>query len=157
MTLFLLGIFIPPLYSQESEFEKSTLLMNQVEDLNRQGRYAEAIPVAEQIVAINEKALGTDHPDIVGSLSWLAFLYQNDGDDKKAESIYRRAIAICETYKQTTGQDHPDMATLLKNLSWIYRKHGNHTEADNLYKKGLQTEFEILDRMSNLMEQRRPK
>lgn len=155
MTLLLLGIFIQPLYSQESEFDKLTLLINQVDELNRQGRYAEAIPIAEQIVAINEKALGTNHPDIVRSLGWRALLYHNAGDYKKAESVYKRAIAICETYKQTMGQDHPDMATLLKNLSWIYRKHGNHTKADNLYTKGLQAEFKILDKMSKLMEQRR--
>jgi len=155
MTLFLIGIFIPPLYPQESEFDKLTLLINQVDELNRQGRYAEAIPIAEQIVEIKEKSFGPDHPDIVTPLGWLAFLYQNAGDYKKAESVYKRAIAICETYKQTMGQDHPGMATLLKNLSWIYRKHGKDTKADTIYTKGLEIEFKILDRLAKLMEQRR--
>ena len=39
------------------------------------GRYAEAEPLYERALAIREKALGPDHPDVATSLNNLAVLY----------------------------------------------------------------------------------
>ena len=40
-----------------------------------QGRYAEAEPLYKRSLAIQEKALGPDHPDVGTSLNNLAGLY----------------------------------------------------------------------------------
>ncbi len=40
-----------------------------------QGRYAEAEPLHRRALAIREKALGPDHPDVAASLNNLASLY----------------------------------------------------------------------------------
>src|SRR5207253_6971521 len=50
-------------------------LNKKVIELYNAGRYAEAVPVAQQVLAIREKALGRDHPDVATSLNNLAVLY----------------------------------------------------------------------------------
>jgi hypothetical protein len=53
--------------------------MKQIEQLDRtvldlyhHGRYAEAIPVAEKLLAIRERVFGPDHPDVALTLNDLA-------------------------------------------------------------------------------------
>ena len=60
-------------------------------------------------LAIREKALGPDHPDVAQSLNNLAELYQAQGRYAEAEPLYKRALAIRE---KALGPDHPDVATV---------------------------------------------
>ena len=47
-----------------------------------------------QALALREKALGPDHPDVATSLNNLAGLYHAQGRYAKAEPLYQRALAI---------------------------------------------------------------
>ena len=67
-------------------------------------------------LAIREKALGPDHPDVAKSLNNLAVLYDNEGRYAEAEPLYKRALAIRE---KALGPDHPDVAISLNNLSLV--------------------------------------
>ena len=84
-----------------------------------QGDYAKAEPLYQRALAIREKALGPDHPDIATSLNNLAELYMRQGDYAKAEPLYQRALAIRE---KALGPDHPDIATSLNNLALLYER-----------------------------------
>ena len=88
---FLLLIVLPvlsaspeALYSQENELEKANVLNVKVEQLYKQGRYTEALPLAQQILEIREKVLGPEHPDTATSLDNFAVLYESLGDYPKA-------------------------------------------------------------------------
>jgi hypothetical protein len=43
--------------------------------LQRAGKYSEAIPLAQQVLAIREKQLGPDHPDVEKAINVLARAY----------------------------------------------------------------------------------
>ena len=58
-----------------------------------QGRYAEAEPLYKRALAIYEKALGPDHPDVANSLNNLAELYRPQGRYSDAIPIVERTIA----------------------------------------------------------------
>src|SRR6516164_9748661 len=60
--------------------------------LRQQGRYTEAEPLYQQALAIREKALGQDHPDVAASLNNLAVLYYSEGRYAEAEPLYKRAL-----------------------------------------------------------------
>jgi tetratricopeptide (TPR) repeat protein len=47
-------------------------------------------------LAIREKALGPDHPDVAISLNNLAGLYDKEGRYAEAEQFYKRALTIGE-------------------------------------------------------------
>ena len=64
--------------------------------LRNQGKYDEAEPLYQRALAIREKALGPDHPDVAESLNNLAELYSNQGKYAEAEPLYKRALAIDE-------------------------------------------------------------
>ena len=58
------------------------------------GDYARAEPLLQRALAIREKALGPDHPDVADSLDNLAVLYYVRGDYARAEPLYQRSLAI---------------------------------------------------------------
>jgi tetratricopeptide (TPR) repeat protein len=59
-----------------------------------QGQYAQAEPLYKRSLAIREKALGPDHPDVAVSLENLAALYRATKREKEAEKLEQRAATI---------------------------------------------------------------
>ncbi|TRV53305.1 MAG: tetratricopeptide repeat protein [Microcystis panniformis Mp_MB_F_20080800_S26D] len=109
-------------------------LTQQVIQLYQQGKYNEAIPLAEQALAIIKQQLGDNHPLTAQSLNNLALLYDSQGRYSEAEPLYKEALAI---WKQQLGDNHPDTATSLNNLAALYRVQGRYSEAEPLYKQAL--------------------
>ncbi|MCP5197002.1 MAG: tetratricopeptide repeat protein [Gammaproteobacteria bacterium] len=99
-----------------------------------QGRYAEAEPLYQRALAIRERALGPDHPDVAHSLHGLAVLYHQQGRYAEAEPLYQRALAIRE---RALGPDHPDVAHSLNNLAILYGNQGRTAEAEPLDQRAL--------------------
>ena len=91
-----------------------------------QGRYGEAEPLIKRSLAIREKVLGRDHPDVARSLNNLADLYERQARYDDAEPLYRRALAIREA---ALGPDHPDLVTSLNNLASLYQTEGRGADA----------------------------
>jgi tetratricopeptide (TPR) repeat protein len=114
--------------------EKWNELNQEMIKLNQQGKYAEAIKVAEKRLEIAERTFGPDHPNVATSLSNLAELYDSQGMYSEAEPLFKRALAIRE---QALGPDDPDVAASLANLAELYRAQGKYAEAEPLYKRAL--------------------
>ena len=98
------------------------------------GRYAKAQTFYENALAIREKALGPEHPDVAVSLNNLAALYDAHGQYSKAEPLYQRALGIWE---KALGPEHPRVATGLNNLAELYRTQGQYTKAEPLYQRAV--------------------
>ena len=130
----ILLIVSPLSYSQENNLQKAKSLNQQLIKLYRQGRYSEAITIAEKALAIDEKALGPVHRDVATSLNNLAMLYVSLGDYAKAEPLYKRSLAIRE---KALGPDHSDVAQSLNNLAGLYDSLGDYAKAEPLYKRSL--------------------
>jgi len=119
---------------QQADLGKAEALNRQVMQLLNQGRYGEAIPLAQRALAIREQALGPEHPDVATSLNNLAYLYKTLGDYPKAEPLYQRALAIQE---KALGPEHPDVALSLNNLAEFYRALGDYANAMPLLQRAL--------------------
>ena len=59
-----------------------------------QGQYTQAEPLYKNALAIEEKALGPDHPAVVTSLENLTALYRATKRDEEAETLEQRAARI---------------------------------------------------------------
>jgi tetratricopeptide (TPR) repeat protein len=59
-----------------------------------QGRYADAEPLLKRALAIWEKALGPEHPQVAMSLNNLASLYQDQGRYAEADELDARVKMI---------------------------------------------------------------
>jgi tetratricopeptide (TPR) repeat protein len=66
------------------------LLNQQIKRSYQEGKYREAIPIAEKILAIAKRVFGPENPDTVTSLNNLAGLYKTMGEYAKAEPLLQK-------------------------------------------------------------------
>jgi tetratricopeptide (TPR) repeat protein len=116
----------------EGQLDEAETLNKKVIALYQAGKYADATELAEREVAIREKALGFEHPDVAASLNNLAELYRVQGSYAEAEPLYTRALAIRE---KALGPAHPDVAQSLNELAGLYRAQGRNADAELLQKR----------------------
>jgi tetratricopeptide (TPR) repeat protein len=138
LILLFIGVCITPKegFSEsrtaEIELQKAKELNEQVLKLEKEGRYLEAITIAEKILAIYEKALGPEHLDTFASFSKLASLYLKVGALDKAEPLEQRSQAIAE---KVWGSEHPTAAP--STLAMLYFAMGAYDKAEPLYQRSL--------------------
>jgi len=114
--------------------EPSYKLDGRVDELFRAGKYADAIPLAQQALALREKALGPNHLDVAKELSRLAAIYNGLERYAEMEPLYKRALAIRE---RALGRDHFEVGEALNNLAYVYGNLGRLAEAEPLYERSL--------------------
>ena len=102
--------------------------------LKERGQYSAAEPLFKRALAISEKALAVDHPDVATNLNDLASLYYLQGRYDEAEPLLKRALAIRE---KALGGDHPDVATSLNDLAFWYYHQGRYSDAESLHLQAL--------------------
>jgi tetratricopeptide (TPR) repeat protein len=102
--------------SSQASLEEAAQLNQVVDKLYGEGKYREAVAPAERALALREKALGPNHPDVATSLNNLALLYKDQGAYAKAEPLLARALDINE---KVLGPNHPDVAKSLNNLAGL--------------------------------------
>jgi tetratricopeptide (TPR) repeat protein len=66
------------------------VLNQQVLRLYQEGKYQEALPIAEKLLAIRKRVLGSEHPDTAITLNDLAGLYDHMGNYARAEPLFKR-------------------------------------------------------------------
>jgi len=102
--------------------------------LNAEAKYAEAEPLFKRALAIDEKALGPEHPQVASDLNNLAALYVHQGKYAEAEPLLKQALMIDE---KVLGPEHPQVAKGLNNLSALYADQGKYAEAEPLFERAL--------------------
>jgi tetratricopeptide (TPR) repeat protein/CHAT domain-containing protein len=109
-------------------------LRSEVSRLHDQGKYAEAIPVAERYLRLARRKHGEEHRKVSDALNWLGLGYNNQGRYAEAEPLYRRSLAIDE---KALGSEHPDVAISLNNLASLYENQNRYAEAEPLYRRSV--------------------
>ena len=119
---------------QEAQLAEANRLNQQAIQLYQAGHYAEAVPLAQQALAILEKAQGPEHPNVAMALGGLAELYRAQGDYGRATPLCQRSLAILE---KALGPDHPSVALALNNLALLYGAQGDYGRSAPLLKRAL--------------------
>ncbi|MCP3462691.1 tetratricopeptide repeat protein [Bradyrhizobium sp. CCGUVB23] len=112
-----------------------------INELSRAGKYAEALSLAQAMVASLEK--GNNTRDLAGALNNLAQIYAAQGHDDQAEPLYKRAVALLE---KSLGLDTPEIAPELNNLAALYQRQQRFAEAEPLFKRALAIREKTLPR-----------
>ena len=94
--------------------------------LYRKGKYAEAVAIAREALAIYEEVLGPEHLSTATSLNNLASLLETFGAYDEAQSLYERALAI---FERVLGPEHERTATSLNNLAGLLKMLGAYDTA----------------------------
>ena len=102
--------------SPEEALSETNRLSRQAIELYQQGYYAEAVPLVEQVLMLEESVYGERHPEVANTLSNLALLYQEQGLYSEARPYSQRALGI---RIELLGRRHPDTAYSFDSLAGI--------------------------------------
>src|SRR5260370_25413500 len=127
--LLALGLLILACPASLAEDDDPNALNQQVSQLIEQGKYQEAIPIAERAVEVSKRVRGPEHPDTALSLNNLGALYKVMGAYTKADPLYQESLRIRQ---KVLGSEHPNTAPSLNNLAVLYRDMGEYAKAEPL-------------------------
>lgn len=119
--------------TQQSE-EDAKRLVEQINKLRAEAKYAEAIPLAEQLIEMVEKEAGPEHVVVAQLINGLAELYRMTRNFVRAEPLYQRALA---TRQKILGPDHPDVAVTLNNFALLYIQTHDFGRAEPLLQRAI--------------------
>ena len=104
--------------------------------------YAKAEPLNLRALAIREKALGPDHPDVAKSLFNLAWIVKVEEATSRRQK--RSTGARCRFRRGALGPDHPDVATTLNDLAVLYNQKGDYDKAIQINQRVLAIRERVL-------------
>jgi len=133
-TFAMLLLGSPSLARQAPESSEAESLAAAVDRLYREGRFDEAIVLAERSLSIQERELGPDHPGVVDAINNLALLYLTADDFPAAETLFKRVLVITT---DALGPDDPAVATTLNNLGMLYWEQDDRERAVQYIGKAL--------------------
>ena len=114
--------------------DDAAALNAEVVRLYQAGKYAEATEIAKRVLAIREKALGPEHPD-VGTVA------QQPGRAVPGPGPLRRGRAALPAQprhpREGAGARAPRRRHRLNNLAGLYQAQGRYAEAEPLYRRSL--------------------
>ena len=90
--------------------------------------------MAQLVVNIRKKILGTQDPQVATALGWLAALYQAQGRYSEAEPLFQEALMID---RESLPPEHPDIARDINDLANLYTDQGRYSEAEPLFKQAI--------------------
>jgi tetratricopeptide (TPR) repeat protein len=96
------------------------------------GDYTEAESLAQQALAINERAWGPDHYRTMVTVVNLANIYLELARYDDAALLYRRAL---ERVESRSGPQHRDVAICLNNLGRVFSDRERLVEAETYYRR----------------------
>jgi CHAT domain-containing protein/tetratricopeptide (TPR) repeat protein len=109
-------------------------LLGQVRQLYSEGKFSEALSVAERYEAITRQRNGEDHTEFAVAITWVARIYKVQGRYIEAEPLFKRALSA---FEKVVGSDHPDIGIMLNDLAGLYWALGRYGEAEPLMKRAL--------------------
>ena len=117
-----------------SEVDEFIALQTKLFALMDAGKYAEAEPLAKQLLARAERVFVNEPRNLSIAITDVASLYERQGRYREAESLYRRALALRE---KVLGPDHVDVGAALGNLANALSDQARHAESEALYKRAI--------------------
>ncbi|CAF1503976.1 unnamed protein product [Adineta ricciae] len=123
------------LLNKTMEDSEQSLIYNELGMIKyNQGQYKEAIKYYETSLAINDRDLSPNHPDLALSYNNIGMVYSSMGDYSKASEYYEKALDIRE---QSIPSNHPDVASTYNNIGAVYSSMGEYSKAAEYYEKAL--------------------
>ncbi len=109
--------------------------------LDAKGDHDAAEAEHRRVLALRERLLGPDHPDVAASRNNLANSLYAKGELAAAEAELRRVVEL----RAALGSDHPDVATAHGNLAVILVARGKPAEAERESRAALELMQRVLE------------
>ncbi|CAF1030110.1 unnamed protein product [Adineta steineri] len=100
-----------------------------------QGKYQEALTLHEKSLAIYQKALPPNHPDLASPYNNIGIVHRNMGNYPKALSSHEKAL---EVQQQSLPPNHPDLASSYNNIGEVHDRMGKYLKALSFHEKAFE-------------------
>jgi hypothetical protein len=90
------------------------------------GRRDDALKMREDVLALNRKVNGPDHPDTLGAMGHLATSYHDSGRRDEALKMREEVLTLS---RKVNGAEHPDTLRAMGHLATSYHDCGRRDEA----------------------------
>jgi CHAT domain-containing protein/Tfp pilus assembly protein PilF len=94
----------------------------------------EGFDIGKKALALQERVLGSEHPDLLYTLFMLGVVNRFLGDYETAQAFYLRGLNLAQ---KNLEPDHPLIARFLYNLAYNYGQKGEYARAEVLYEQAL--------------------
>lgn len=133
----------PPKFTPEQlvQLREAKKLNDQAVELEKQGKYKEALEPAKKVLEVRQKILGEKNPITATALMLVGHLSQNSGDAAAAKSYFEQALAIRQ---EVLGKEHADTATTLSKLGFVLQSQGDYAGAKANYTKAVAIRKKVL-------------
>jgi TonB family protein len=121
--------------TQSAELAEADRLNQTVVQLHKDGKDDEALPLAERVLEIRERLLGTDHKQVVFALFNLGELNFAKRKYETAEPFYKRALTILE---KTPGANDAFTGKILRALGLLRVLDRDFGKGEDFYKRALE-------------------
>merc|ERR1719240_1247371 len=99
---------------------------------DEQGKHDEALELCGKALAIDQKALGPEHPNVGDALNNMAVVKKVQGKYDEAWELHGKALAIRE---KVLGPEHPCVGDTLNSMANVKLKQGKYIESLELSAK----------------------
>lgn len=106
----------------------------------QKGQPRKSCEIFSQLVLLQSKILGPEHPDLADTLSDWAILYQEHGQNKAARQLLTRAYNI---KVKNFGTKHTSTLNTLSQLADLFAKQGEYGEAQRILSQVLSIRKEL--------------
>jgi hypothetical protein len=93
------------------------------------GEFHETGHLLEQVLRVQQKLLGPEHPDLAQTLNNLGVLRHTQGRSTEAEAFYLWALEICQANRHPQDQD---VVNVVRNYAAFLQECGRLPEAESL-------------------------
>ena len=105
------------------------------------GNYHRQLAFFQKALAIREKILPPNHPDLATSYNNVGYAFGKLGDHQKQLEFYQKALDIRE---QALPPDHPDLALSYSNVGFAWGKLGDYQKKLEFCQKALVIREKVL-------------
>src|SRR5262245_30694753 len=98
--------------------ENPAAIAQRIGELNSSGKFAEALPLAERLVALAKARYGETSTGYANALEQLAATYFYQQSHSRAEPLYQQVLAIRE---RALGPAHESVLSVIGTLATVYR------------------------------------
>ncbi|MFS8202632.1 tetratricopeptide repeat protein [Streptomyces sp. CWNU-52B] len=105
------------------------------------GDVAEAEPLFREVLQVQERVRGSDHPDTLTTRHDIARVVAERGDTAEAERLFREVLQVRE---RVLGSDHPNTLSTRHEIARMVARRGDTAESERLHRGVLQVRERVL-------------
>lgn len=126
---------------QQQRLAEANELAAAIDQLHKQAKYREALPLVLKTLAAHREVLGMNNPKTAMWFNNAGYFLQHAGDYAESRKHYEQSLAIRQTI---FGEKHPETALLLYDLGSLSVEMGDYAAAQTFFARSLEIQKEVL-------------